>query len=243
MVFSVTPSISRSLRSVVEAKLQPMVVDRVHPKKYPNSSVFRDVSWDFYKAMLREIDEQPSRINYDRGTLEIMTLSVEHESFKSMLGLMIGYLALTLKVKIKNAGSSTLKRMAKRRGLEADQCYWVAHESQMRRKRRLDLRSDPPPDLVVEIDVMHSVVNREQIYASLGVPEMWVLRRRGDAPEIQGFGLDQGVWQPIEYSKSFPVLRVADLNPFVARIGVDDDNSILNDFFAWVKSLAATAMP
>ena len=220
-----------------------MVLDLVHPKKYPNSSVFRDVSWDFYKAMLREFDEQPSRINYDRGTLEIMTLSVEHGSFKSVLGLMIALLAYTLKIKIKNAGSSTLKRMAKRKGLEADQCYWIAHEPQMRAKKRLDLRTDPPPDLVIEIDVMHSVVNREQIYAALGVPEMWVLRRVGDRPEIQAFALENGNWKAIEYSRSFPMLRVNDLNPYVARIGVDDDNSILDDFLPWVKSLAAKAKP
>lgn len=218
-----------------------MVVDRVHPKRYPNSSVFRDVSWDFYKAMLREFDEQPSRINYDRGTLEVMTLSVEHESFKSVIGLMVAFLALALNIKIKNAGSSTLKRMSKRKGLEADQCYWVAHEQQMRKKRRLDLRTDPPPDLVIEIDVMHSVVNREQIYASLKVPEMWVLRRRGETPTIQGFALEQGNWNPIEFSKSFPALRIADLNLFVGRIGVDDDTSILADFSTWAAQLALTS--
>ncbi len=50
-----------------------MVVDRVYSKKYPNSIVWRDVSWNFYLAMLREFDERPSRINYDRGTLEVMS--------------------------------------------------------------------------------------------------------------------------------------------------------------------------
>jgi len=103
-----------------------------------------------------------------------------------------------------------------------------------RTKKRIDLRTDPPPDLVIEIDVMHSVVNREKIYAALGVPEMWVLSR--DA-RLAAYALVQGACQAIEHSASFPFLRVADFNPFVACTGVDDDTSILADFAAWLGRL------
>lgn len=211
-----------------------MVVDRVFSRKHPHSIVWKDVSWDFYRAMLREFDERPSRINYDRGTLEIMTLSLEHESYKTVIGLMMGLLALHMKMRVKHGGSTTLKRLTKKKGLEADQCYWVANEPVVRTKKRIDLRTDPPPDLVIEIDVMHSVVNREKIYAALGVPEMWVLNRDG---KLAAFLLEQGAWQPIESSRSFPFLRVADLNPFVARIGVDDDTSVLADFAEWLRGI------
>ena len=216
-----------------------MLVDRIFSRKYPNSVVFRDASWRLYKAMLREFDEQPSRVNYDRGTLEIMTLSVEHEHLKTVVGMMIGLLAVTLRLKVMHGGSSTLKRLSKLRGLEADQCYWVANEQAMRGKKRIDLRTDPPPDLVIEVDVMHAAVNREKIYAALGVPEMWVLRRRdgGEVPTLAAFAVDGRTWVPVERSRSFPFLRVADLDAFVARIGVDDDTSILSDFAAWAQAL------
>lgn len=213
-----------------------MVIDHVYSKKYPHSVVFREANWNLYEAMLRNYDEQPSRVNYNRGTLEVMTLSVEHESYKSVLGTMISLLALTFHLRVKHGGSSTLKRLSKKKGLEADQCYWVANEPAMRTKKRIDLRTDPPPDLVIEIDVMHSVVNREKIYAALGVPEMWVLGR--DA-RLAAYWLAQRAWQPIERSISFPFLRVADLNPFVTRIGVDDDTSVLADFSDWLQQLKA----
>lgn len=209
-----------------------MVIDRVFSKKYPHSIVWKDVSWNFYRAMLHEFDERPSRINYDRGTLEITTLPLEHECYKSVIGMMIGLLALQLRMRVKHGGSSTLKRITKQKGLEANQCYWVANEAAVRTKKRINLRVDPPPDLVIEIDVMHSVVNREKIYAALGVAEMWLLSR--DA-KFEAFALDQGAWQPIERSLSFPFLRVADLNPFVARIGVDDDTTVLADFSEWLR--------
>lgn len=209
-----------------------MVVDRVFSKRYPHSIVWKDVSWNFYRAMLREFDERPSRINYDRGTLEAMTLSLEHERYKMVLGMMIGLVAMTFRLRVAHGGSSTLKRITKQKGLEADQCYWVANEPRVRTKKRIDLRIDPPPDLVIEVDVMHSVVNREKIYAALGVPEMWLLGR--DAA-LAAFALEQGAWQPIERSRAFPFLRVSDLNPFVARIGVEDDITVLADFAEWLR--------
>jgi Uma2 family endonuclease len=221
-----------------------MLLERVHSKKYPNSIVWRDVSWDFYRAMLREFDEQPSRINYDRGTLESMTLSIEHENYKTVIGGMMILLAVAFSIRVKNGGSTTLKRLTKKKGLEADQCYWVANEPAVRNRKRINLRTDPPPDLVIEIDVMHSVVNREKIYAALKVPEMWVLKAESG---LTAYALERRAWQPIERSRSFPFLRVADLNPFVARIGVDDDTSIATDFAAWLRSLPpaapATAAP
>ena len=211
-----------------------MVVERAFSKKYPHSIVWRDVSWNFYRAMLREFDERPSRINYDRGTLEVMTLSLERERYKMILGEMMGLIALTFRIRMTRGGSSTLKRIRKQKGLEADQCYWVANEPAVRTKKRINLRDDPPPDLVIEIDVMNSVVNRPRIYAALSVPELWVLGRDGT---LAGFALEQRTWQPIERSRSFPFLRVADLNPFVKRIGVDDDTAVLADFAEWLRRI------
>lgn len=219
-----------------------MQVDRTFSRKHPHSVVFRDASWRLYKTILREFNEQPSRVNYDRGTLEIMTLSVEHEHLKSVIGMMIGLLAMARQLKLKHGGSCTLKRLSKLRGLEADQCYWVANEQRMRGNKRVDLRIDPPPDLVVEIDVMHAAVNREKIYASLGVPEMWVVRRRGkESAGLRAYTLAGRRWEPAERSLSFPFLRITDLDPFVARIDVDDDTTVLSDFAEWLKALPADA--
>lgn len=209
-----------------------MIIERVHSRRYPDSIVFRDVGWPFYRAMLKEFDERPSRINYDRGTLEVMTLSFEHERYKMVLSDLLAMLAVIRGIRVARGGSSTLKRSAKRKGLEADLCFWVANEPAMRAKTRIDLRTDPPPDLVVEIDVMHSAVNRENIYRSLGVPEMWVLTPKAG---LSAFRLHQRKWEPLEHSLSFPFLRVADLNPFVARIGVDDDTSVVADFADWLR--------
>jgi Uma2 family endonuclease len=211
-----------------------MFVERVHSTKHSDSIVFHDVGWRFYKAVLRELDGQPSRSSYDRGTLEVMTLSIEHERLKMMIGEMIGILATLFQLDIARGGSATLKRFAKKKGLEADLCYWFRNAAAVRSKTRIDLRVDPPPDLVVEIDVTHAAVNRTNIYRSLNVPELWVLKRKTG---LTAHRLRDRKWERIEHSLSLPFLRVADLNPFVARIGVDNESPLLADFGQWAKTL------
>ena len=46
---------------------------------------------------------------------------------------------------------------------------------------KIRLESDPPPDIVVEIDVTNESLGKFGIYAALGVPEIW----RYDGTEMQ----------------------------------------------------------
>jgi Uma2 family endonuclease len=46
--------------------------------------------------------------------------------------------------------------------------------AEIRGKRSIDLQRDPPPDLVVEVEVSRRLLDREGIYAAMGVPEVWV---------------------------------------------------------------------
>jgi Uma2 family endonuclease len=113
------------------------------------------------------------RITYDRGALEIMTLSPEHERLKHLLGYFILILVEELGWNMAGFGSMTFKRKRHQRGLEPDECYWIENELAVRGKDRIDLRRDPPPDLVIEIDWTHSSLDRLAIFAILGVPEVW----------------------------------------------------------------------
>ncbi len=200
-----------------------------------DSIVFYDASWDFYEAMLREYDEEPSRMSFDNGTMEIlMTISMEHEGYKSFIGEMISHIAQVFRIAMARRGSATLKSLPKRKGLEADQCYWVANERAIRGVKRLDLSIHPPPDLVVEVDVTHAVVDREAIYAAIGVAEMWHYEA---ATKLTAWGLTQeGTWGRIETSRSFPTVRVGDLNPFLDRFAAgDEETAVLVDFRRWLE--------
>ncbi len=199
-----------------------------------DSIVFYEASWDFYESMLREYDEEPSRMSFDNGTLEIlMTISMEHEGYKSFIAEMIGDIARVYRIDMARRGSATLKLRPKRKGLEADLCYWIANFEAVERVKRLDLNVHPPPDLVVEVDVTHAVVDRESIYAALGVPEMW---NYAAATKLTAWELAEGTWRRTETSKSFPMIRVADLNSFLDRVSAGErETAVLIDFGRWLE--------
>src|SRR5438105_2793299 len=135
--------------------------------------VLEDASWELYERLLRDIGNRPIRVTYDEGRMEIMSPLPEHERPKKLLGQMIEALTLELNMARASLGSTTFRRREKAKGLEPDECYYFRDEQKMRGKRRLDLRKDPPPELVVEIDIASRSVPRQPIYAALGVPEIW----------------------------------------------------------------------
>jgi Uma2 family endonuclease len=205
-----------------------------------NRLLLSDVPWKTYGRLLRIFAERPSiRMTYDRGVLEIMSPTHEHDSDARFLGRLVTVLTEELSLPIKAGGSTTFRR--RRRGLEPDDCFWIASEPQVRGKRRIDLRRDPPPDLSVEVDVTSSSLNRMGIYAALRVPEVW----REDS---QGFAFHilqaDGTYQIQPRSLAFPFLASADLPHFLALRQTLDENAVVQQFREWVwRQVRPTAAP
>src|SRR5438552_1319533 len=197
------------------------------------SLLLDDIDWRTYTRLLHAFDERPNiRLTYDRGSLEIMTLTHEHESYAHLLGRFVVVLTEEFGLPIKGGGSTTFRRRQRRKGLEADESYWIASEPLVRGKDRIDLRIDPPPDLALEVDVTHSSLNRLGIYAALRVPEVW--RREGETIVCYLLGAD-GRYTISATSRAFPGLAPADLMNFVALRGQMDENALVRQFRAWVR--------
>jgi Uma2 family endonuclease len=194
--------------------------------------VLLGVPWRTYERLLRVFAERPGvRLTYDRGTLELMTLSHEHESQVHLLGRLVVAMTEELGLPLKGGGSTTFRRRRRERGLEPDECYWIANEAQVRGKDQIDLRRDPPPDLALEIDVTHSSLDRLVIYAALKFPEVWRL----ESQTLVCYLLGDGGYAVGAASRAFPGLTVADLAPFLKLAGQMDENAIVRQFRAWVR--------
>jgi Uma2 family endonuclease len=190
------------------------------------------VSWDEYETLLEQAGERPIRFTYDNGRLEIMTMSHEHEWDKRIIGRLIELMAIVLNIPFHSGGSNTMKRKLKKKGLEPDECYWFHNEKQMRGKKRLDLKVDPPPELALEIDVTRSVIKRMRIYAALRVGEVWRLKRE----RLMAYLLQpDGSYLESERSGVFPFLRMAELQPFLDRAATTDEATLAREFMAWVE--------
>src|SRR5438270_13788281 len=79
------------------------------------------VSWEKYEQMAAWLDGRHVRLTYDRGELELMTVSHRHESHKHLLGALLMVAAEELDVENHAAGSMTFKREDLARGLEPDE--------------------------------------------------------------------------------------------------------------------------
>ncbi len=147
------------------------------------------VSWDKYEQMAAWFAGRHVRLTYDRGELELMTVSHKHEYHKHLLALLLMALFEELDLDVHGGGSMTFKREDLDRGLEPDECYWIQNELRMRGKQDYDQQNEasaasapltiasrseaPPPDLVLEVEISRSVLDRMGIDAAMKVPEVW----------------------------------------------------------------------
>ena len=148
------------------------------------------VSWVTYERLLADFGEShAARVAFDRGTLEIMTPSFAHERPAQLLVQIIEILAEIRESDLIGAGSTTFKREDVARGFEPDASFYIQHAADVRSHTAIDLAHDPPPDLVIEIDVTHPSLDKLPIYAAVGVPQVWryaaqqvtIYQRRVDA--------------------------------------------------------------
>jgi Uma2 family endonuclease len=193
--------------------------------------ILANVSWETFMALVRETESPRGRFAYDQGLLEILSPSGTHERLKKFICRMIEILSLELGIDIASYGATTLLRTSKRRGLEPDECYYVQNEPRVRGKGDLDLKVDPPPDLVVEVDLSRDSLDKFQIYASLGVPEIWRLK---DAQLRVYRLLADGRYAERQWSAAFPMLSLSVVRGFLARWDTMSETALLREFRSWV---------
>ena len=136
--------------------------------------VLHNIGWNTYERLLADHENNSApRFTYDRGELEIMRPSPEHEAYSRSIALLVELLAAELGIDVYNLGSTTFRREDLERGFEPDSCFYIENEERVRGKARIDLAVDPPPDLVIEIDITSPSFSKLPIYAQIGVPEVW----------------------------------------------------------------------
>ena len=192
-----------------------------------------DVSWQMYQKLLEEFGEKRgSRINYSQGILEIMVPLPEHEDDKVMIADLVKALLEELDIEFRSLGSTTFKSETMKCGLEADDCFYIENEAEVRGKKRIDLTVDPPPDLAIEIDI----TSRTQFdnYEVLGVGELW----RFNGTQLEISKLQQGEYIQVNESPHFPDFPLSEVIPqYLERSKIEGRNKIMKLFRAWVRTM------
>lgn len=191
------------------------------------------ISYSTYEALIDEVgDRRNLRFTYNHGELEIMSPSQDHERAKKLFGRMIEALTEELNIPLMSCGSTTFRDELRDCGLEPDECYYIQHEASVRNKK-IKLGEDPPPDLVVEVDVTTSVIDRFSIYATLGFPEIWQYVAGDLIVHLLQAG---GQYEVAERSAALPLVPIARLVEHLDRCGAMDETSWIREFRQWVRS-------
>jgi Uma2 family endonuclease len=196
--------------------------------------VLSNVSWETYERLLEDLaDSSVPHLTYDQGRLEIMSPTRAHERFNRTLNLIVEIVAAELNVRLDALGSSTFKRKDLKKGFEPDSCFYVTSAKRIRGKKKRDLAVDPPPDLVIEIDITTSSIPKMPIFARFGVPEVW----QYDGRSLRMWKLQGDQYTGIESSLAFPVLTPGVLEDFLAKSEKWEDRPRLFRFIRdWVAS-------
>src|SRR5438067_2276931 len=93
----------------------------------PASLLLEDIDWRTYSSLLRAFAERPGvRLTYDRGTLEIMAPLFVHDNDGRFLFRVVEALTEELGLPLLPGGSTTLRQRLRQRGIEPDECFWIA---------------------------------------------------------------------------------------------------------------------
>jgi len=205
-------------------------------EKLPPAStlILRDISWEEYEEILDALGEAKGlRVSYDQGTLQIMTLSTRHEKYARLIDNLVSLFSITRRIKVLCYGSATMKKQHKLKGAEPDSCFYVQNAELVGRKSDIDFSIDPPPDLVVEVDLGHDSLSKFPVYAALGVNEIW----RYDGQELTIHHLQEDRYVEVERSLALPMLSGGALTDFLARLPKDGESKTLVAFDEWLQSL------
>ena len=191
--------------------------------------ILRNLTWEAYKQILDVLPQSRGvRLIYDRGTLEITTPLEDHEYARELIGLFIRILVGEMGMKLKSMGSTTLNREDLDRGAEPDNGYYIQNQPLVA-GRNVNLDRDPPPDLVVEIDITHTDIDKNRLYAAMGVPEFW----RYNGRDWRIYQLQEGVYIECDRSPTFTWVEKEHLYGFLER-AIEDEIEAEREFREFV---------
>ena len=174
--------------------------------------VVNTVRWEQYETLLQAFNEQTGlRIIYVDGRMTLLSPSRPHDWPAEKLGQLVIALAMAYRIEVEDSGHATYRRKDLLAGVEGDKTYYFgANSKAMRGPKAVDLTSQPPPDLAIEVEKSHKANDAILVWWRIGVPEVW---RLDVDRETLVFGIrrDDGSYAPSARSIAFPELEPSDV--------------------------------
>ncbi|MBA3601846.1 MAG: hypothetical protein H0W45_11570 [Acidobacteria bacterium] len=83
---------------------------------------------------------------------------------KNLLSELVVEIARILEVDYEGAASTTFRKEKKKKGFEGDATFYFKNVAVIRGKSDINLSIDPPPELVIEVDITHGSLPKFPIF-------------------------------------------------------------------------------
>ena len=175
--------------------------------------LLNDISWETYEQISNAlVDYSGARLCYYEGSLEIMTTSYPHERYKKALGQLVETLAIEMDIDFASSGQTTFKKQRRKTGFEGDDTFYFSYLDELRKPgKQIDLKRDPAPDLVIEVDISNPSLEKFPLFARLGVTEVW----RWHDNELTIYQRVGEAYEPSATSHFLPNVTAAEINELI----------------------------
>ncbi|MBF2028456.1 MAG: Uma2 family endonuclease [Oscillatoriales cyanobacterium C42_A2020_001] len=196
--------------------------------------VIHHVTWNGYLQILAALPETRStRLIYDDGTLEMTMPGEDHEFIGRLIGrfiwILVEVLSESRNFDMKTMGSTTMNYPELKRGVEPDEAFYIQNQPNLA-GRTVNFNEDPPPDIVVEIDITHTDIDKNRFYASIGVPEFW----RFDGQVLRIYQLQNHEYVEVEISPTFQFSPQTRLYQFLTESRISEVQAV-KELRSWIQ--------
>lgn len=189
-------------------------------------TVLENVRWETFLELAEGRTGSVPRMTFDQGVLELMTPRRQHEGIGCLIGRIVETYSEVRGIEILSCASTTFKRVDLDRAFEPDESYYIAHADLIRPKEEVDLLIDPPPDLVIEVEITSSAIAKLKLFAAMGVPEVW----RHDGSRLAMLALEGAAYRPLDSSLALPGLSTAMIDMVLARRFEQGETALIKQF-------------
>jgi Uma2 family endonuclease len=181
------------------------LISREKTQLPPGTVVRMPGTWqDFCALRDSRGDGSIPRLKYRHGEILLMSPLPRHGREANILADVVKAL-LDHEVRNYEAFTPITMEIPEEGGIEPDYCFYIDNWESVAGKDRIDWLVEPPPDLVIEIDV--TTYTAAEDYLPYNVPEVWLFKKSG----LKIYALQNGAYALQTHSRFFPEINFAEL--------------------------------
>lgn len=185
----------------------------------PGAMLRMPATWQDYQSLCQQRgDGSIPRIKYRAGEVLLMSPLSKHGRDAHLIANIITTLLDHFEREY-DAFTPVTMELPEESGSEPDYCFYIDRWEAVSGKERIDWSVDPPPDLVLEIDITsYSDVSD---YLPYQVPEVWLFRKS----QLAIYQLQNTEYFPQTQSRYFPNINIQDVVVKVLQVAYERNTS------------------